>query len=405
MSILFGHPAGNPNSCHAALSHWEHGRLEAFCAPWLPTEREIRVLSRTPGLRRLTARLSRRCFQPLSRAPRIEGKWGEWSRMARRITLERWMNGDLLSNEANHWLMRTMRTECHRPNVTAVHSYEDCSLWAFREAKRLGKARIYDMPIGYYPAWQETEARLLARYSEWLPQGWKRGGAGVPVQQKVEEMTLADVVLAPSTYVVQTIRAFVDKEVCMAPYGVDLDQWQPAQGERSEGPLRFLYVGHASVRKGTPMLLSAWIAAGLRDAELVLAGAWKLHEGRKDMLPPNVRYVGHCGPDALRALYQQADVFIFPSFFEGRSLVLGEAMACGLAVFASDASGAADMVDEQCGRVFPAGDFDGLVEGLRFFADHRQEIPAMGAASLAKARTLTWERYRRKVSEAVEGFC
>src|SRR5437870_5753527 len=37
MTILFGHPTGNPNSHHAALAHLEAGRLEAFCVPWMPT--------------------------------------------------------------------------------------------------------------------------------------------------------------------------------------------------------------------------------------------------------------------------------------------------------------------------------------------------------------------------------
>ena len=46
--------------------------------------------------------------------------------------------------------MRTMARECHRSTVKAVHAYEDCSLWQFLEAKRLGKACIYDMPICYY---------------------------------------------------------------------------------------------------------------------------------------------------------------------------------------------------------------------------------------------------------------
>ena len=45
--------------------------------------------------------------------------------------------------------MRTMARECHRSTVTAVHAYEDCSLWPFMEAKRLGKACVYDLPTCY----------------------------------------------------------------------------------------------------------------------------------------------------------------------------------------------------------------------------------------------------------------
>ena len=44
MSILFGHPTGNPNSHHAALAHFEAGRLEALCVPWMPSELALGVL-------------------------------------------------------------------------------------------------------------------------------------------------------------------------------------------------------------------------------------------------------------------------------------------------------------------------------------------------------------------------
>ncbi|HEX3868997.1 MAG TPA: hypothetical protein VHV77_01040, partial [Pirellulales bacterium] len=75
MGILFGHPGGNVNSHHAALSHWERARLEAFCVPWMPTPRQLGWLRRVPGMRESAARLSRRCFKPLLEAPRLEGRW------------------------------------------------------------------------------------------------------------------------------------------------------------------------------------------------------------------------------------------------------------------------------------------------------------------------------------------
>src|ERR1044071_2566589 len=168
MSVLFGHPTGNPNSHHAALAHFESGRLEAFCVPWMPTPAELNSIGRVPGLAPQARRLERRFFAALVTAPRIEGRLGEWSRLAKRMIGGPWAD-ERLSYQANDWLMRTMGRACRRFSVTAVHSYEDCSLWQFQEAKRLGKACIYDLPIGYYPAWEQTQSELARRYAEWLP--------------------------------------------------------------------------------------------------------------------------------------------------------------------------------------------------------------------------------------------
>ncbi|HEX5400228.1 MAG TPA: hypothetical protein VFY06_14375, partial [Verrucomicrobiae bacterium] len=81
MSILFGHPTGNPNSHHAALAHFEAGRLEAFCVPWMPSALALRCLAAMPGQAGLARRLSRRRFAPLEKAPKIQGRLGEFRRL------------------------------------------------------------------------------------------------------------------------------------------------------------------------------------------------------------------------------------------------------------------------------------------------------------------------------------
>ena len=39
----------------------------------------------------------------------------------------------------------------------------------FIEAKRLGKACVYDLPSLYYPAWEKIQAELSRKYSDWMP--------------------------------------------------------------------------------------------------------------------------------------------------------------------------------------------------------------------------------------------
>lgn len=401
MTILFGHPSGNPNSHHAALAHFEAGWLEAFCVPWIPSAATVSILAHAPRLRALAERLSRRRFAPLARAPTVQGRAGEWRRLAIRA-LGRGDEG--LSYEANDWLMETMRRECSRPDVRAVHAYEDCSLLQFREARRRGQACVYDMPIGYYPAWLEREKRLLERYADWLPAEGHAASRFVRPAQKDEELALADCVLAPSEFVAGTIRRFhPHKNVQLARYGVEADLWTPAPDKARDGPLRFLFVGQCSLRKGVPLLLEAWTSAGLRDATLELVGGWRLAEHKKT-LPAGVRWTGPVDRAALARRYREADVFVFPTYFEGRALVVGEALASGLPVITTRESGAEDLVDQTTGILLEGHETEELVHALQWFSGNRDQLDGFSFNARATAEASSWMSYQASVRSAVRDF-
>ncbi len=399
MTVLVGHPTGNPNSHHAGLAHYEAGCLEAFCVPWMPAASTLAHLGSVPVARRWVGRLARRHFAPLAEAPKVQGRAGEWRRLALRAL---GLGDEGFSYQANDWLMRTMARECRRAGVTAVHSYEDCSQGQFEEAKRLGKACIYDLPIGFYPAWKQTQEELARTYCDWLPVGGLPASRYVRPTQKLREMELADLVLVPSSFVEETVRVHApEKRLARAAYGVDLEFWRPGAGPRGERPLNFLYAGQISLRKGIPLLLEAWERAGLRDAQLELVGIWQLAERKLGSLPANVTVFPPCSREELREWYRRADVFVFPSYFEGFGLVLLEAMACGLPALASDATAGPDVLTESCGRVVPRGALDPLIEALRWFERSRDRLPGMSRAARTEAERWTWEDYRRSVTQAV----
>jgi glycosyltransferase involved in cell wall biosynthesis len=368
----------------------------------MPSSSTLRYLKAIAPRHTLIQRLARRHFAPLAAAPKVQGRARELLRL---LTRAAGWGGERLSYEANDWLMRTMRRECRHPKVTAVHAYEDCSLWQFEEAKRLGKACLYDMPIGYYPAWEQAQAELVRKYADWLPAGGLPSSHYVRSQQKRREMELADLVLVPCSFVEQTIRMFhPDKKLARAAYGVDLDFWRPPAEKSQRDRLRFIYAGQLSLRKGVPVLLEAWEAAALHDAELELVGIWLLAETKRVALPRGVSWSPPCSSEALRERYRAADVFVFPSFFEGFGLVLLEAMACGLPAIASEATAGPDILTPACGRVVPTGNLEALVESLRWFDRHRGQLPELSRAARVQAERCTWENYRRCVSEAVGPF-
>src|SRR5215472_14211616 len=329
MTVLVGHPTGSPFSYNAATAYLEAGLLECFCVSWMPSTRTLNMLSSIRPLQRL----GRRQFPPLSRVPKVQGRVREVCRL---LIRELGLSPDY---QRNRWLMRTMARECHRSRVTAVHAYEDCSLWQFIEAKRLGKACVYDLPTCYYPAWEKTHAELIRKYPDWMPSESLPAAHDVRLEQKRKEIELADVTLVASRYVEATVREFFPyKYIARTPYGVDVDFWTPASTRKKPAPLRFIYAGNISVRKGMALLIDAWSKAGLRDAELTLVGSWNLAASKLRSLPATIRWVPPCSSEALRDLYRTADAFVFPSYSDGFGLVLLEAMACGLPAIVSEAS-------------------------------------------------------------------
>jgi glycosyltransferase involved in cell wall biosynthesis len=106
-----------------------------------------------------------------------------------------------------------------------------------------------------------------------------------------------------------------------------------------------LSVGTVQPRKNYQMLIQAFAAVAANwPHTLAIAGGkgWlyddMLAEIERQNLTGRVRFIGFVDDADLPALYTGADLFLFPSLYEGFGLPLLEAMACGLPVITSDAS-------------------------------------------------------------------
>lgn len=108
-------------------------------------------------------------------------------------------------------------------------------------------------------------------------------------------------------------------------------------------PGKFLLaVGSLNPTKNFSTLIDAYGASSFADQlPLVIAGAINRDVFRNSsavMEHPNVRWAGAIPDSQLRALYEHASAFIFPSLYEGFGIPPLEAMLCGCPVVASNAS-------------------------------------------------------------------
>src|SRR5580658_925756 len=130
-------------------------------------------------------------------------------------------------------------------------------------------------------------------------------------RRRAIEHELADLIVANSDYVRATFieNGIPAAKIVAVPTGCPpLD----AKGSRSgggDGPLRFIYAGRLSLRKGFHYLMQAWQLAALGGrAELWVAGSSELELPREFTALGNVRLLGPLNSLALAEAYRAADV-------------------------------------------------------------------------------------------------
>ncbi|HEY7460460.1 MAG TPA: glycosyltransferase family 4 protein [Gemmatimonadota bacterium] len=227
--------------------------------------------------------------------------------------------------------------------------------------------------------WQRAKwgrvARLVLRTGEWA------------------SVKLADRTTTNSKNLAAELQRKYRKAVHYIPNGVDpfpipppvnLDRY----GLEPKGYL--LFAGRLSPEKGCHTLLEAYLGSRT-SMPLVFAGGSidkKYEQVLRSQAPERVRFLGYVDSAALGELYAHAYLFVLPSFLEGLSLSLLEAMSYGCPVVASDIPENRDVL-EDTGFTFPPGD----AARLRELLDELLERPDLLEEKAAAARRLVMENY------------
>lgn len=285
------------------------------------------------------------------------------------------------------------------PSGDLFHGWNGSCLRSLRAARQRGMVTVVERASSH----PLTQTRLLEEeYSRW----------GVPLalpkwnlSRLIAEFAEADYIAIPSGFVRDSMIAegAPESKLIEIPFGLDPARFATGVSAPAEPhPLRLLFVGQVSVRKGVPYLLDAWRALGWRDAELWLIGGVTpdfaaIRERWSDLR--GVRFWGHSS--ALGELLAQGDLFVFPSIEEGSALVTYEALACGLPVITTPNAGsvARDGVE---GYVVPIRDVGALCERLERLRANPILRAEMARAARLRAAEFTWDAYRQKLLAAYQ---
>lgn len=215
----------------------------------------------------------------------------------------------------------------------------------------------------------------------------------------------ADALIAISAQINEELlkRGVAPARIVSLPNGVSLRKFRPVTAaERGalrarlsvpdDGRVVVLYSGRMARAKGVPLLVEAWPALRARHPELflVLVGSGnRSFDDCEAQVKERVRQMGlqrdvAFFPETQTVVeyLQVADLWVFPTEYEGFSLALAEAMGCALPVLATAVGAAPQLIQPgRSGFLFPPLDSQALTDAFEAALAVRDQWPAIGAAA------------------------
>lgn len=178
----------------------------------------------------------------------------------------------------------------------------------------------------------------------------------------------------------------------VAEPGID-DVWR-APPRRPSGPCRLVSVGAVTPRKGFLDVARVLQRRSDRNYSWSIAGSLEVDPAyaalaREQAAGLPVTWCGQLSPTETRALVQESDVLVMPSYDENQPLVLLEALAASVPAVAYAAGATRDMIEHgREGFVTEIGDEDGLGRYMERLLADAELRSRMAAACWERQRTL-----------------
>lgn len=166
-----------------------------------------------------------------------------------------------------------------------------------------------------------------------------------------------------------------------------------------------LYVGSLEPRKNLARLLTAWeqVQEQCPELQLVITGLNKAASAvfsavHIEKIPSRVIFTGYVDDQALPALYSGAQVFVYPSLYEGFGLPVAEAMACGAPVITSNRTALPEVTGTAAVLVDPE-DCESIGSAIVRVTSSLSLQQGLRTAGFARAQQFQWDIAARQTWE------
>jgi glycosyltransferase involved in cell wall biosynthesis len=294
-----------------------------------------------------------------------------------------------------------------RPDVALFFS-DVASELAGPLCQSLGIPTILSMVHGVV----QEEREILSRESERSPEAFRLYLGETMLnwdelnwlhERRLRDLEWADLILVPSEHIAAELsrRGVSPDRIRVVPYAADTRRFRPAISKSIGAECTFLFAGGIAQRKGICYLLQAWQRVRRPGWRLQLLGAAPRDTSAIAQWLDGVEVLGRVPHSEVPARMAAADVFVFPSLFEGSAVVTYEAMACGLPSIVTTEAGSIvrDGVD---GLVTKAAEVDELCRAMEILGREADLRAAFGRSARLRAETHDWPRYHSALKDSVE---
>jgi alpha-maltose-1-phosphate synthase len=221
-------------------------------------------------------------------------------------------------------------------------------------------------------------------------------------ERRLRDIELADRILVPSEHIAgELVRNGTPRDrLDVVPYAADTRRFVPAPGKVHGPACTFLFAGGITQRKGIKYLLEAWRLIKRPGWRLQLLGALPAETGPLRPYLDEVEWLGRFPHAEVPARMASADVFVFPSLFEGSAVVTYEAMACGLPCIVTAEAGSVVRQGHD-GLIVPARDVNALAAAMERLGTDAAFRAACAGSARGQAEAHDWPRYHDAVLRAV----